>query len=118
MSGMEILDTQTITTITGGFNFPALIVIFILSCIIGVVLGVCCADDEFGPISGVLLGCVTGLLLGAFVGAASSTPIVQKTEIQYKVTLSDEVSLNDFLERYEILEQEGKIYTIVEKEEN
>ena len=82
------------------------------------ILGTSYGDDEFGPIGGILLGCFVGLVIGALLGAASSTPIVEKTEIQYKVTLSDEVSLNDFLERYEILEQEGKILTIVEKEEN
>lgn len=118
MSGMEILDTQIITTITGGFNFPVFIATFFLSCIIGLIIGLCCGDDEFGPIGGTLLGCLTGLCIGALLGAASSTPFVEKTEIQYKVTLSDEVSLNDFLARYEILEQEGKILTIVEKEEN
>lgn len=118
MSGMEILDTQIITTVTGGFNVPVFLIIVFLSCIIGLIFGTYYGDDEFGPISGTLLGCFVGLLVGAFLGAVGSTPIVEKTEVQYKVTLSDEVSLNDFLERYEILEQEGKIYTIVEKEEN
>lgn len=121
MSGMEILDTQIITTVTGGFNVPIFLITFFLSCIIGAIWGIFYSggrDDEFGPICSTLLGCLVGLCIGALLGAVGSTPIVEKTEIQYKVTLSDEVSLNDFLERYEILEQEGKILTIVEKEEN
>lgn len=118
MSGMEILDTQIVTTVTGGFNIPVFLVTLFLFCVIGLALGACCGDDEFGPITGILLGCLAGLFTGVLLGAAGSTPIIEKTEIQYKVTLSDEVSLNNFLERYEILEQEGKIYTIVEKEEN
>lgn len=118
MSGMEILDTQIVTTFTGGFNVPIFLATFFMFCIIGLILGVCLGDNDFDSICGTLLGCLVGLVIGALLGAASSTPIVEKTEIQYKVTLSDEVSLNDFLERYEILEQEGKILTIVEKEEN
>ena len=34
---------------------------------------------------------------------------------EYKVTISDEVSLNEFYDKYEIVDQEGKIYTIKEK---
>lgn len=37
-------------------------------------------------------------------------------ETHYKVTISDEVSMNEFLEQYEIVDQEGKIYTIKDKE--
>lgn len=35
---------------------------------------------------------------------------------EYKVTITDEVSLNEFYEKYEITDQEGKIYTIRIKE--
>ena len=36
--------------------------------------------------------------------------------IEYKVTIDDSVSMNEFLDKYEILDQEGKIYTVKEKE--
>ena len=35
--------------------------------------------------------------------------------IEYKVTIDDSVSMNEFLDKYEILDQEGKIYTVKEK---
>lgn len=35
---------------------------------------------------------------------------------EYKVTIDDSVSMNEFNERYEIIEVEGKIYTIKDKE--
>ena len=35
----------------------------------------------------------------------------------YKVTISDEVSFNEVSEKYDIIDQEGLIYTITEKEE-
>lgn len=37
--------------------------------------------------------------------------------IKYQITVDDSVSFNDFMERYEIIEQDGKIYTVIEKEE-
>lgn len=36
--------------------------------------------------------------------------------IEYKVTIDDSVSMNEFLDKYEILDQEGKIYTVRERE--
>ena len=36
--------------------------------------------------------------------------------VEYKVTIDDSVSMNEFLDKYEILDQEGKIYTVKEKE--
>lgn len=35
--------------------------------------------------------------------------------IEYKVTIDESVSMVEFYQRYEILSQEGKIYTIKEK---
>lgn len=40
-------------------------------------------------------------------------PIAYKT--QYQVTADDSVSLNEFLEKYDIISIEGKIYTVEEK---
>lgn len=38
------------------------------------------------------------------------------SHIEYKVTIDNSVSMNEFLDKYEILDQEGKIYTVKEKE--
>ena len=43
--------------------------------------------------------------------------IVPTSKVQeYKVITSDDVSLNDFMETYDIIDIDGKIYTIREKE--
>lgn len=42
----------------------------------------------------------------------------EKTEIHYQVTIDDSVSFNEFYDKYEILEKEGDIYTIKERENN
>ena len=36
--------------------------------------------------------------------------------IEYKVTIDDSVSMNEFLDKYEIIDQEGKIYIVKERE--
>ena len=60
-------------------------------------------------------------LLLAFVSIIISIlgGIYSKTDInyiEYKVTINDSVSMNEFLDKYEILEQEGKIYTVKVRE--
>lgn len=67
------------------------------------------ANLYFGAILGVLLGTIIGIGFGCL----SSIPTEYQT--QYKVTISDEVLMNEFLEKYEIIGQEGKIYTVRER---
>lgn len=60
---------------------------------------------------------ILGLFVGSFFGTASGEIFGNPTayETQYKVTISDEVSMVDFYEHYEIIDQEGKIFTVREK---
>ena len=57
-----------------------------------------------------LLGCV-GCMICA--GIPNKNDI---HHIEYKVTIDDSVSMNEFLDKYEILDQKGKIYTVKERE--
>lgn len=55
----------------------------------------------------------------AFIVAAILSGIPNKNNvdhIEYKVTIDDSVSMNEFLDKYEILDQEGKIYTVKERD--
>ena len=62
--------------------------------------------------------CVIGIVL-AIVGIFGNLTIRKSTgEYEYRVTISDEVSLVEFNEKYEIINQEGLIYTIRKKEIN
>ena len=63
---------------------------------------------------------VTGVLAGVLLGLVAGILFVQKTdevETTYKVIVSEEVPLNEFLDKYEIIDQEGKIYTVKERGE-
>ena len=109
MTGVEILATGEGAT---GFepNFPAFLSVLAFCIIGGVVIGSKDKEYVFGAIVGLFIGLWAGLLAGVLVGI---------TEIEsystYKVTISDEVSMNEFMNKYEILSQDGKIYTVKER---
>lgn len=60
-----------------------------------------------------LAGIFLGFVIGMGVGGVCGTPTTYET--QYKVTISDEVSMTEFYEHYEMIEQDGKIFTVKEK---
>ncbi len=117
MTGVEILATQEIAT-AFTFNWTGCFVWFGVAFALFLVVGgiACILHDDaslFGAI--VIIGIIFSVFVGVMVGFCDGTPTAYET--QYKVTISDEVSMNDFLERYEIVSQEGKIYTVREIED-
>ena len=111
MAGVEILSSETIynTILPEYFLGIGLGAGFIFVCAMAfcfandhIILGLMCIVLAFG--SGIV---------GSLGGTLSKTNI---SHIEYKVTIDDSVSMNEFLDKYEILDQEGKIYTVKEKE--
>ena len=72
-------------------------------------------EDWLASIAITILCSFVVLLVTTLIVTVFSKP--EYYETHYKVTISDEVSMNEFLEQYEIVDQEGKIYTIKEREE-
>lgn len=108
IKGIEILDKTEISTVAVGRIFIVSAIWVILITVIGTKL-----SNEFGEWSGnifVLIISAITLVIGVKVGAEPTG------KYEYKVTITDEVSLNEFNEKYEITDQEGKIYTIRFKE--
>ena len=56
---------------------------------------------------------VVGVIISIVMDINSQVQVGEYT--QYKVIISDEVNFIEFNNKYEILEQDGKIYTIREK---
>ena len=116
MQGVEILTSVQVAT-EWAFNWPVFWIIF------GVVFGIfliagikfTITDECDWTIIPCL--CFAGAAIGIFggfgFGCVIETPVAYKT--QYKVTISDEVSMTEFYERYEVIEQDGKIFTVREK---
>ena len=99
IKGIEVLDKAEINDISLQGWMVALLVFFIVA-----IVGSIVTEGEYPAaivIISVLACCVTFFVFIRPTG-----------EYKYKVTIDDTVSLNEFYEKYEIIDQEGKIYTI------
>ncbi len=111
MNGVEILSSETIyNTILPGWCGALAFALMIASCI-GV--GVFSTYGKFGL---TITSCVLIVASVVVVALALSSNHNSVNHIEYKVTIDDSVSMNEFLDKYEILDQEGKIYTVKERE--
>lgn len=104
MDGVEILSKNNIVTFD--FNWS----IFFICFTIGIALGILMA--KFGLFFVVLFSMT---LFGIYNGCIFSEKILTD-KYEYKVTISDSVSLTDFNNKYKIISQDGNIYTIKERE--
>lgn len=114
MTGVEILTSAEVVTETA-FNWTAFGVTFGIASLVCMLVGIRCYFDTYERIAFVIFGIagiVFGVLFGSLIGDGLKTPTSYETE--YKVTISDEVSLNEFYEHYEVIDQEGKIFTVRE----
>ena len=117
MNGVEILSSETIYQ-TEVFWWP-LIVIPIIGLLIGLILSIVTwvkdgFDEQFILLTiGLTVAC---FVLGFVLTIATEHETDTIDYIEYKVTVDDSVSMNEFLDKYKILDQEGKIYTVKERE--
>lgn len=116
MTGVEILTSTEVATEFGfcwGIFWGTIIIAVIITafiCSLEYFKGECDAGIYIVLIPMAFVGAILGFMVGMIVG------IPTEYETQYKVTISDEVNFNEFVEKYEIIEQDGKIYTVREKE--
>jgi hypothetical protein len=119
MNGVEILSVTEHAIMEQGWSwlmFSSLFIgVFGLCLLIGMVIGLTEGDFDTGVIVGMIVGLAAALVLSPLLTLAFGQKEVG-TETHYKVTIDDSVSMNEFLDKYEILDQEGKIYTIKERE--
>ena len=116
MTGVEILTSNEVA-IKYAFNWTAFWItgslILGLFTIMGVSLWINAGTDWcIIPIL-FTIGLFSGIVFGFIIGDDTSEAIEYTTE--YKVAISDEVSMNEFYEHYEVIEQDGKIFTVREK---
>ena len=115
MSGVDILafeEVITNSTVNGDLMVIMTGIIISIAFIVGLIVSI--RENEPGIFIAILLfGIFLSLIACLIIGTVTETP--SEYETQYKVTISDDVSLNEFSARYEIIDQEGKIYTIRER---
>ena len=110
MSGVEILSQRNIydTFIPaeyGAFAFIAMIVLLIIFPYI-------CDKKKIISVMiciTLLFACTTIMTLGLLENKDSIN------HVEYKVIIDDSVSMDEFMDKYKILYQEGKIYTVKER---
>ena len=105
MEGVTILSSFQVAT---DYNISIVWALIIWTAII-VICGVVCEIwFDFGGF-GIVLGFLAGLLiLGAII-----QPVNYET--RYKVIIDDSISMIEFYEKYEVIEQEGLIFTVKER---
>lgn len=116
MTGVEILVTQEVAT-AFGFNWDIFWVVMLVCAFIGIIIGVIASHVEGDSTMFVVVlpfAMILGLVLSGMLGFATEVPVEYET--QYKVIVSDEVPMNEFLEKYEIVDQDGKIYVVRERD--
>lgn len=119
MTGVEILATEEVVCAWASWNWLAflggVIIAMFIFLFVGCFIAVLTDDSANGWVCFIAGSIIGGLILGASMGANLGEPIEYETH--YKVTVSDEVPMNEFLERYEIIDRDGKIYTVREVKE-
>lgn len=114
MDGVKILNEYTVYTtqlwvaLIGIFAFVGtfIFLIFLLhsECAVSICVNSVC-----------LIICFVTFVTFATIDG-NSNRLKEYSHTEYKVTIDDSVSMNEFLDKYEILDQEGKIYTVKERE--
>lgn len=118
MSGVEILTSNEVAVAYEKFNWSnfgiAIGLIAAIAIVVGLIVEVYTYDCEISIMLSIAVFIVLTVLVGLPIGGTTGEPIEYET--QYKVTIDDSVSMTEFLDKYEIIDQDGKIYTIRERE--
>ena len=114
MAGVEILSSETIYNTV----LPEYWIGIGLGCaLVFIITMAFCFAYEHTNLGLICAACAMLSVILSIISSLGCT--YSKTDInhiKYKITVDDSVSLNEFLDKYEILDKEGKIYTVKEKE--
>ena len=121
MDGVTILnEIEVVQVVNDTFNdtaaFIALIVTVLTCAVVGFFIGRTECDELEGALVGVFIGIVLSIFIGGLFGVIFEYPPVTETTIRYEVTVDDSVSLTEFYEHYNVIEQRGEIFVVEEKE--
>ena len=115
MQGVEILTSAQVVT-EHAANWSAFWITFGIAFGIMFILGIVIYindDDWIHMVCGSIAGIIIGSILGLYACFIFLKTVAYET--QYQVIISDEVLLNEFYEHYEVIAQDGKIFTVKEK---
>ena len=114
MNGITILYQEPIyKIICVNENILNLLAHILIVMIAGAIISAICFELK-GVVICTILGCATLFAMGILDSYSTTTEEIEGYE--YKVTIDDSVPMKEFLSKYEIINQEGEIFTIVERE--
>lgn len=114
MEGVRILAEHVVfnTTYNWGFSVAGLVLgLFAIFCLVLTIIDLVYGEDTLEV--GVVFVLMFSFGSCFFFATANSEKVL--SHIEYKVIIEDNVEFNEFLSHYEILEQDGEIYTVKEK---
>lgn len=117
MNGVEILTSAQVVA-EWSTNWIVFWIVFGIVFCICLIRGIwdVIVDECWGWVV-IPLSALVGILFGSMTGMGAGTffEIPVDYETQYQVTISDEVPMTEFIEHYEVIDQDGKIFTVREK---
>ena len=114
MEGINVLYQEAIyKTICVNDSIINILSILFIAMALGALISAVCMSVT-GTITFSVLGVIIVFSLG-FLDSYSATT-EELDHYEYKVTIDDSVLMKEFLSKYEIINQEGEIFTIVERE--
>lgn len=117
MNGINILYQEAIyKTIYANETIMNILIFLFLVMVLGAIISAICCISLKWTICFSVLGTIIIFSLGILDSYSTTTEEIDHYE--YKVTIDDTVPMKEFLSKYEIINQEGEIYTIVERENN
>ena len=120
MNGVTILNEFEVTQVVNDtFNCGAAGLTMLIVVAVCATTGFLIGRRDFasfeGAVLGILIGLVFSLPVSLVSGCAFAHEPITETTIYYEVTVGDEVSMNEFNNKYEIIEQRGNIFTVKER---
>ena len=118
MNGVEILNEyEVVTEQQGNIAVGMIVCCVVMVVVIGIGLYMWLSGDCNWVIvpAFAVLGILGGIILGGLFGGLFAKPVEYATE--YEVQVSPEVSMLEFTDKYEIVDQRGQIFVVREKSE-
>lgn len=103
---MEIIQVIEKTNFNDASLITGIILIFL-----GIIIGLYLYDINFGD--GFL--CIIFGLIIAMIGVAIIISEPKNTDTYYQITLNEDVSAIEFLDKYELVERQGESYIVKER---
>ena len=116
LKGITILNSYDIITPEWSNTFfPAIVFGFIAVCLISIFIYMLSNSKRINDVFVTSFIVILFALFSMVASIHGFTHLPEKYQTRYEVTISDDVNFNEFNSKYEIVTQNGLIYTIIEK---